>query len=241
MNNKLYITNPSFTNAGSMLHIMDPITLSLKTLGSILDENWTVNGLGSNDEVLYGWAVDSSENDPSLVSINKETGKGKIIGKIGIGPIKAITVSDKGIIYGIGGEAGALEFITIDASTGVHKKLGTLFSSIKSIGGLTFDSVGNLYALIYVKDASAPGNNGTYLSPVDTRRGVVNIGYGMKFTDNSIVKNVNCISYLGFSLYGGGTSLSNIYNIEAPAGKISLIGEPNTLNDIIIYGMTASS
>lgn len=236
----LYIVDAGFTAEGPILGKMDPVTLSVSRVGPILNEKWSILGLASNGSEIYAWGTTPSLNTPSLLSINKDNGKGTVIGSIGVGPINALLSNKAGVIYTVAGEPFALELLVIDSATGKNEKIGNLDSSIQSVGGLVFDIIGNIFTLINVTNNSAPNNNGTYLAPINLSTGEINIGAGMKFNDNAGANNINSLAYCGFHLFGSGTN-NNIYYIKAPVGETLLVGQPNYSNGsvILLSGMTA--
>lgn len=240
MNTKIYVIDNGFTNEGCIFYQMDPITFGLSKRGPILNENWTVNGLTSSGGNVYGWASKSGEKGISLLSINTTTGKGTVTATIGNNPVEALTMDEHGIVYSIiKDESPSLKFTKFNPKSDEYTIIGSLFPSIKSVGALTFDSIGNLYALINVKNNEAPNNNGTYLSSVNLSTGEVNIGgTGMKFLDNTHAKNINSMAYCGFKLYGG-SGISNIYDIQGPLGIVSAMGQPNSLGSFLLNGMTS--
>lgn len=240
MNTKLYVVDNGFTNEGCIFYEMDPVTFSLSKRGPILNENWTVSGLTSNGSDVYGWATKSGKEGVSFLTINKITGKGDIITTIGNSTVQALTMDTSGIIYSILDDTkGNLKLTKFNPKTDEYKIIGDVFPSIQSVGALIFDSIGNLYALINVVNEKAPNNNGTYLSPVDLSTAVINIGTGMKFSENNHAKNITSIAYCGFKLIGG-SGISNIYNIKVPAGEVTLMGQPNYSASFLLNGMTAS-
>jgi Ca2+-binding RTX toxin-like protein len=128
----------------SNLYLIDTTTGATTTLGPI---GYAVTGLAvdPNTGILYGSTSMFSPSDPgSLITINKTTGAGTLVGSIGIQDeeVADLTFDASGTLYGWT-EMFTDDLVTIDTATGTATPVGnsgiyTFGSGLADVGGTLF-------------------------------------------------------------------------------------------------------
>lgn len=131
-------------NANSNLNIINPATGALVTVVGPI--GFAVTGLAVHPStgVLYGVTSGQSPSNPrSLITINKTTGAGTLVGALGLNnPVADITFNPSGTLFGWSEDTDDL--VTINTATGVATVVGD--SGLSTFGsGLASNASGVLF------------------------------------------------------------------------------------------------
>ena len=139
----LYLATGGSTN--SNLYIINPANGAvISTVGPI---GFAITGMAVHPVtgVLYGSTSGNSPSNPrSLITINKTTGAGTLVGQMSaLGPVADITFTPDGTLYGWL-EPGQDDLVTINLTTGLATVVGN--SGLSTFGsGIASDASGTLY------------------------------------------------------------------------------------------------
>lgn len=227
----LYGTTAANTTT-SNLYILDPATGAVvSTVGPI---GFAVTGLAVNPltGVLYGSTSNNSANSPgSLITINKATGQGTLVGSYGSSgeTMADITFTSDGTLYGWL-EPGTDDLHTINLATGAATDVGN--AGLSTFGsGLAANSADVLYY-------AGSGSDGM-LRTVSRATGLT--------TDVAVLTggpaSSSSISALAFSpggtLYGvfldETTKASQLLTINPTTAAITILGPSITALDAIVF------
>ena len=227
----LYGTTAANTTT-SNLYILNPATGAVvSTVGPI---GFAVTGLAVNPltGVLYGSTSNNSANSPgSLITINKATGQGTLVGSFGSSgqTMADITFTSDGTLYGWL-EAGTDDLHTINLATGAATDVGN--AGLSTFGsGLAANGAGVLYY-------AGSGSDGM-LRTVSRATGLT--------TDVAVLTGgpapASSIAALAFSptgtLYGvfldETTKASQLLTINPTTAAITILGPSVTALDAIVF------
>ncbi|MFA6051410.1 MAG: hypothetical protein WC762_02355 [Methylobacter sp.] len=224
MQQKLYVCGSWATN-DTNLFSMDPTTFTLSKIGVITSTLFGVAGLSFADEALYSIGIPQS-GAKQLLKIDPNTGVGTFIQDMDIGVAQSLSVKADTVYYiSQNVSDSTYNLVSISLANKSQNLIGSLGSTISSVGGTFFDSNGVLFALVTVADKEYPSNNGTYLAPIDLQTGLANIT-ALPFNGASAPTAASLVAFtrFGSNLYGV-DSQSNFYNLFAPAGTLSVQGQ----------------
>ena len=144
----LYGVDGAEGNSAANLYILDPANGSvLSTVGPI---GFPITGLAFDrrTNTLYGSVGGNGANPRSLVTIDRTTGAGTLVGSLGVNtPMADITFSPSGTLFGWSGFTGTRGLYTVDPATGAATFVGpnTGRGSFVDGNGLASDAAGDLF------------------------------------------------------------------------------------------------
>jgi hypothetical protein len=180
-----------------------------------------------------------------IITINKTTGVGTVVGSSGFTEVSALTFSSSGILYGAtGGSQGPSFLVTVNTSTGVATSIGPLTpSSSGGFAGLAFHSSGTHFG------AAWNGSSGELwtINPSNAAQTFVAAVTGC--TGNNFATGIVFSS--GGTLFGSrggsGGHVENLVTLNPATAACTAIGSgsSNNITDIafdpftgILYGVT---
>ncbi len=217
------------SNGLSNLYTLNPATGAVtSTIGAI---GYGVTGLAVHPTTgtLYGVTGRNSSLSPgSLITINRTTGAGTLVGDLFAGttnPVADITFTSDGTLYGWSQNTNDL--VTIDLTTGVATVVGD--SGLSTFGsGLAASSANVLFF-------TGNGDNGQ-LRTVDGATGLttdvatLNGGTGIP---------INALAFNGSTLFGSrsgnGSVASDLITIDTTTAAITVVGPSVDNLDAIVF------
>ena len=222
----------------SSLYILNPTTGAVaSTVGPI---GFAVTGLAIHPTtgILYGSVSNNSANSPgSLITINKTTGQGTLVGSYGIGgqTMADLTFTSDGTLYGWL-EAGTDALFTINLTTGAATLVGD--PGLSTFGSGLAAGPGDV--LYYAGD----GGNGP-LRTVNRTTGAVTTIATLSNSPAPQGESIAALAFNGGTLYGvhlntGVTPrVSTLITINTATGVINSIGVSVSALDAIVFDGSA--
>jgi hypothetical protein len=214
----LFATDGGGGNVNTQLYTLNPANGQIATtIGSI---NFSVTGLAiqPGSGVLYG--VTTGTN-PRLITINKTTGAGSVIGSLfsgtPTGPVADMTFTSNGTLYGWSENSDDL--VTINLTSGLATLVAD--STLSTLGSGLAASSGNI---LYFTGEGAAGT----LMTIDRTSGT---STGSTQLSNGGTGSINALAFNGSTLYGVRSSASGGGGGQGGRGGG---GAPSTTHLIII-------
>ena len=191
--------------------------------------------------VLFGSTGNASPNNPgSLITINKTTGAGTLVGSFGFQgkTMTDLTFTSDGTLYGwlTGSGGGGEDLYTINQATGAATKVGTSGLSGTFGGGLAASNGNNLFL-------ASSGDSGP-LRTVNRVTGAVTTVATLDGTSGNGIAAMkfNAAGVLhGVDLAGGTSRLATLVTINTNTGAITTLGPTVDRLDAIAFDNTQTA
>ena len=219
-------------NLGDLM-ILDPATGAVTT--TVGPVGFSVTGLAVDpaDGVIYGSTGTESDPAGALITINRDTGAGTMIGTLAGGDPAADLTFIGGTLFGWL-ERTAKDLATIDKATGVATVVGDSGLTTTRGSGLAASADGTLYY-------TGSDDNGV-LRTIDPATGVPTDGPTLDGTCGAPIRALafNAAGTLfGVRKLGGTCSTTQLITINVASGHVTVVGDtPDDLDGIVFDSFT---
>jgi hypothetical protein len=158
----------------------------------------------------------------NLLSIDRSTGAGTVVGSTGVFPIPALAVDPTtGIMYA-GQGAGSPNIYTVSPTTGAATLVGDTGLGFAAVGGLDFRSDGTLFAAVNIVGDGGTGSE--TLATINKATGAATV-IGPFGTEGMEGIGFDAAGRLwgSTSARGGGGSTPGLYRIDPATGAATLV------------------
>jgi hypothetical protein len=212
------------------LYVLNPATgATVTNVGAI---GFAVTGLAvqPGTGTLFGSTGGNGAVGPnSIITINKTTGAGTLLGATGLGnPVADLTFTSDGTLYGWSEDTDDL--VTINTSTGVATVVGD--SGLSTAGSGLAASAGNV---LFFSGSDADGN----LHTVNSITGLPTVVAVM----NGTAVQMNALAFNGATLYGsmggnaGAGSPASLVTINTTTAVVTPVGGSLVNMDALVFNI----
>ena len=178
----------------------------------------TCCSLHPRDRTLFG--TDASGGN--LLSIDRSTGAGTVVGSTGVFPVPALAVDPTtGIMYA-GQGAGGPNIFTVNPATGAATLVGDTGLGVAAVGGLDFRSDGTLFAAVNIVGDGGTGSE--TLATINKATGAATVigPFGTEGMEGIAFDAAGRL-WGSTSARGGGGSTPALYRIDPATGAATLV------------------
>jgi hypothetical protein len=158
----------------------------------------------------------------NLLSIDRSTGVGTVVGSTGVFPVPALAVDPTtGIMYA-GQGAGSPNIYTVNPATGAATLVGDTGLGVAAVGGLDFRSDGTLFAAVNIVGDGGTGSE--TLATINKATGVATVigAFGTEGMEGIAFDAAGRL-WGSTSARGGGASTPALYRIDPATGAATLV------------------